>query len=62
MVRAERGRCAGRQSAGDVQVLDAAKLLVDVVCGQRVRLLDGLHLRFPGIGILFGVNLRYVHI
>lgn len=46
-----------RACAGRMQACRVVKLLVDVVCNQRVRLLDGIHLRFPGIGIIFGVNL-----
>ena len=60
VVQATNRLCAGKVRT--VQARRVAELVVDDVCGWRVRLLDSIHLRFLGIGILFGVNLRCVHI
>ena len=56
-MRAERGR-----RAGCVQTRDAAELLVDTVRDRRMRVLDGIHLRFLVISIIFNANLYYMHI
>ena len=40
----------------------AAELLVDTVRDRRMRVLDGIHLRFLVISIIFNANLYYMHI
>lgn len=39
-----------------------AELLVDAVYGRQMRAPGGLHLRFLAISIIFGANIRCVHI
>ena len=51
----------GRDAGGE-QVSGIAELLVSAVCGRRVRAPSGLHLRFLAISIIFGANIRCVHI
>ena len=51
------GLRAGRMRAGE-----AAELLVDAVYDQQARAPGGIHLRFLAISIIFGANLRCVHI
>ena len=63
-----RGRCAeGTQAecerdAGDEQARGGAELLVSAVCSWRMRAPGGIHLRFLTISIIFGANIRCVHI
>ena len=51
----------GRDAGGE-QVSGIAELLVSAVCSRRVRAPGGIHLRFLGIRIIFGVNICCVHI
>lgn len=55
------GRSAGGNT-GDEQARGAAELLANAVYGRQARAPSGLHLRFLAISIIFGANIRCVHI
>ena len=55
-------RAVCERNTCDEQVRGAAELLVDAVYGRRMRAPGGLHLRFLAISIIFGANIRCVHI
>ena len=62
LVGAGGARAVCERNTCDEQVHGAAELLVSAVCGRRVRAPGGIHLRFLGISIIFGVIICCVHI
>ena len=51
----------GRDAGGE-QVNGIAELLVSAVCSRRMRAPSGIDQQILAISIIFGVNLRCVHI
>ena len=51
-----------RRSASCEQARGAVELLANAVYGRQARAPSGLHLRFLAISIIFGANIRCVHI
>ena len=62
LVGAGGARAVCERNTCDEQVHGAAELLANAVYGRQARAPSGLHLRFLAISIIFGANIRCVHI
>ena len=62
LVGSDGARAVCERNTCDEQEHGGTELLVSAVCGRRVHTPSGIDLRALAISIIFGVNLRCVHI